>query len=151
MAAIGRSLVITNALRHVLHELVLERDSRYAADAYHFLQKALAETVKELQGKELEGDRHVSGGELLEGFRCCALRNFGPMAMTVLEEWGVHRCEDVGEMVFNLISVGAFGKSERDRRADFADGYDFEAAFVRPFLPKSRRRALSETARADDR
>ena len=48
---------------HDAVELVLERDSRYAADAYHFLQKALAETVKELQGKELEGDRHVSGGE----------------------------------------------------------------------------------------
>ena len=44
-----------------------------------------------------------------------------------------------GKMVFNLIEVGAFGKSERDQKEDFIDVYDFEVVFVDPFLPESKR------------
>ena len=36
------------------------------------------------------------------------------MSMTLLGEWGVSCTEDVGKMVFNLIEVGAFGKSKQD-------------------------------------
>src|SRR2546422_8271263 len=45
--------------------------------------------------------RHVSGQELLDGIREYALQLFGPMTLTVLEEWGIKRCEDFGEIVFN--------------------------------------------------
>lgn len=120
----------------------VSRDPRYAAEAYHFLQAVLTEAMQR-QRKETGGeDRHVGGRELLEAFRESALREFGPMAITVLEEWGIGRCEDLGEMVFNLIAVGAFGASETDRREDFAGGYDFQRAFVDPFLPASRRREV---------
>ena len=118
---------------------VVAKDPRFAADAYRFLQVALTDAVS-VQRKETGGeDCHVSGVELLEAFRKRALKEFGPMAMTVFEEWGVARCEDVGEMVFNLIEIGAFGKSDRDRREDFAGIYEFNDAFVIPFLPASKR------------
>ena len=60
------------------------------------------------------------------------------MAMPVLQEWGISKTEDVGEMVFNLIEAGAFGKSEHDKPEDFMNGYDFHDAFVVPFLPASK-------------
>ena len=60
------------------------------------------------------------------------------MARTVLKTWGINRCEDVGEMVFHLIEVGAFGKTEEDTRDDFANGYDFDDAFHKPFLPTGK-------------
>ena len=67
------------------------------------------------------------------------LKQFGPMSMTLLGEWGVSCTEDVGKMVFNLIEVGAFGKSKQDEEKDFVEVYDFEEVFVMPFLPKRKK------------
>jgi uncharacterized repeat protein (TIGR04138 family) len=58
----------------------------------------------------------------------------------VLEAWGVRRCRDFGEIVFNLIEYNVFSKTESDRREDFSDIYDFEDAFVKPFQPARRPR-----------
>ena len=57
------------------------------------------------------------------------------MAFTLLREWGVHSCSDVGDMVFELIEEGMFGKQDSDTREDFADHYDFAEAFLLPYLP----------------
>ena len=118
---------------------VISSDARYADDAYYFLQEVLTQAVDK-HYKETGGeDRHVGGEELLEVFRARAKRKFGPMAISVFEEWGINSCEDIGEMVFNLIDAGAFGKSEQDCRENFSGGYDFQEAFVTPFLPVSKR------------
>jgi uncharacterized repeat protein (TIGR04138 family) len=53
----------------------------------------------------------------------------------------VHRCADFGEIVFNLIEYRVFSKTENDRREDFADIYDFDEAFVKPFQPAGKRRS----------
>jgi uncharacterized repeat protein (TIGR04138 family) len=78
----------------------------------------------------------VSGQELLEGFRDCALEQFGPMASTLMEEWGVRRCQDVGDMVFLLIEEQVFGKQESDRREDFSGDFDLIKSLAAPFLPE---------------
>jgi uncharacterized repeat protein (TIGR04138 family) len=112
---------------------ILDRDPRYAEDAYHFLREALDFTIKLLE-KPVEGPgRHVSGQELLEGIRQFALKEFGPMALRVLNTWGIRRTDDFGEMVFNMVGAGILGKTDEDRREDFAGGYDFDAAFAKPF------------------
>ena len=82
--------------------------------------------------------QHVSGRELLEGLARFALDQYGPLAKTVLESWGVHRCTDFGEIVFNLIEYRVFSKTESDRREDFADIFDFDDAFVKPFRPADK-------------
>ncbi len=124
---------------HDAVEQVLGNDSRYSGDAYYFLQEVLLKAV-EMQRKETGGEnKHVTGGDLLEVFRARALDQFGPMAMTVLQEWGLSKTEDVGEMVFNLIGTGAFGQSEHDKREDFMNGYKFYDVFVVPFLPESKK------------
>jgi uncharacterized repeat protein (TIGR04138 family) len=114
-------------------ERVLEGDSRYHRNAYLFLREALDHTHKMLGNAEKDVIHHVSGQELLAGLREYALQQFGPMAMTVLEEWGVCRCEDWGEVVFNMIDHNLLAKSEKDSRDDFKSGYDFFEAFRRPF------------------
>jgi len=117
----------------VLSQIVRE-DPRYDAQAYEFLREALDFTIK-LLSKPVEGPaRHVTGGELLEGIRQYALQEFGPMALTVLNRWGLRRCEDFGEMVFHLVEKGILGKTERDRKEDFGGAYDFDQAFRQPFL-----------------
>jgi len=114
---------------------ILAADPRFPKDAYLFLQDALDFTLKSRKKQQTDLSRHVTGQELLEGFRQYALHQFGPMVPTVFEEWNLHECSDVGEMVFNLIGAGIFGKTETDSLDDFRGGYDFHDAFVKPFLP----------------
>ena len=116
-------------------EAIVERDPRYHRDAYGFLRAALDHTQSMLQRRGETMPRHVSGGELLEGIREFALEQFGPMAATVLEEWGIRRCEDFGEIVFNLIEQKILSRTDSDSRDDFKGGYDFAAAFMAPFRP----------------
>ena len=119
-------------------EQILAKDPRYQRDAYLFLREALDYTQK-LVGKENGGKvRHVTGQELLDGIRQFALEQFGPMTLTVFEEWGVRNCGDFGEIVFNMLEIGLLAKTEKDSRADFQDGYDFEDAFRKPFLPSGK-------------
>jgi uncharacterized repeat protein (TIGR04138 family) len=114
---------------------IVAGDPRYGRDAYVFLRDALDFTTK--QQKKIKGAtvRHVAGPELLEGVRRYALQEFGPMVTTVFSSWGIHCCEDIGHMVFNLIEAGIFGKTEEDSLEDFKNVYDFEVAFVKPFTP----------------
>ncbi len=119
-------------------EQILREDSRYDVLAYHFVREALDHTLK-LLSKPTEGEgRHVSGQELLEGVRDYAIGEYGPLAKTVLDRWGVRRCEDFGEIVFNLVEKGILGKTDRDSRDDFAGGYDFDEAFRKPFQPDTK-------------
>jgi uncharacterized repeat protein (TIGR04138 family) len=114
---------------------VVASDPRYQRDAYVFLRDALDFTTK--QQKKIKGAtvRHVAGPELLDGVRQYALKEFGPMVMTVFEAWGIRSCEDIGNMVFNLIGAGVFGKTEEDSIEDFKNVFDFEDVFVKPFEP----------------
>jgi uncharacterized repeat protein (TIGR04138 family) len=115
---------------------IVAGDPRYQRDAYVFLRDALDFTTK--QQKKVKGAtvRHVTGPELLGGVRQYALKEFGPLVMTVFDNWGIHSCEDVGNMVFNLIGAGIFGKTEEDSIEDFKDVYDFGEVFVTPFAPE---------------
>jgi uncharacterized repeat protein (TIGR04138 family) len=114
---------------------IVASDPRYQREAYIFLRDALDFTTK--QQKKIKGAtvRHVAGPELLEGVRQYALKEFGPMVVTVFDAWGIRSCEDVGNMVFNLIAAGIFGKTEEDSIEDFKNVFDFNDVFVKPFAP----------------
>jgi uncharacterized repeat protein (TIGR04138 family) len=119
-------------------DLIIAKDTRFARDAYVFVREALDFTQKHA-GKETRGAvRHVSGQELLDGIRKFALGQFGPMAATVFEEWGVKSCRDFGEIVFTMVEIGLLAKTDKDTRDDFQNGYDFTDAFRKPFWPQNR-------------
>lgn len=107
---------------------VVRQDPRFHPNAYYFIFEALEYTLARLDTR-----RHVSGKELLEGVRECALESFGFLARTVFYEWGIQNTENIGELVFNLVSANLLMKNEEDTLADFRDAYDFEEAFDRSF------------------
>jgi uncharacterized repeat protein (TIGR04138 family) len=130
--------------------LIVAKDPRYHREAYLFVKDALDHTQK-LVLKENKGElRHVSGQELLRGIREYALTQFGPMSQMVFEEWGIKRCEDFGEIVFNMVEIGLLGKTDQDSREDFANGYDFDEAFRKPFLPPSRITAIPDCSESTE-
>jgi uncharacterized repeat protein (TIGR04138 family) len=123
---------------------ILEEDPRYAPEAYHFIREALDWTTRSLK-KPAEGPgRHVSAAELLEGIRQYALKEYGPLAMTVLQAWGIRQCADFGQIVFNLVNKELLGKTDDDSVHDFDNGYDFAAAFRAPFRINAECRMQNE-------
>ena len=124
--------------------LICKEDARFDRKAYDFVRHGLDYTVKELKKKDSSRATrtlHVSGGELLDGLRAFALDQYGPLAKTVLNAWGVNSCADFGDIVFNLIEYNVFSKTENDRKEDFTEVFSFEDAFVKPFKPKKARPA----------
>ena len=61
------------------------------------------------------------------------MEQYGYMAKTVLNSWGLHRTSDFGEIVFNLIRVGQMRKTPADARIDFDNVYDFDTALKQDF------------------
>ncbi len=88
---------------------------------------------------ELSESSHLTGRQLLEGIRLFALDQYGPMARSVLEYWGIKNCRDFGNIVFNLVECQVLGKTDDDCPEDFDDGYDFKAAFDLPYKPSNKR------------
>jgi len=129
---------------------LLREDRRYRFEAYVFVFEALsfaqsvmglgtesesepsADTAEEQERPE-KPERHVSGGELCEAIRRFALTQFGYMAKTVLNSWGIYSTSDFGEIVFNLIRIGQMRKTRTDRREDFDNVYEFDTAFREGF------------------
>ncbi len=119
-------------------ESIIRREERYDRQAYFFLKESLDFTLKRVMEETGGKARHVSGMELLGGFRDLALEQFGPMAATLMDEWGVKECRDVGNMVFQLIEEQVFGRQESDKPEDFEGVFDFRKALREPFLPVGR-------------
>lgn len=112
-------------------------DPRYARAAYFFLRQALDYSLKMLHQRcELDKTNHLSGKQLLNGIRLYAIDQYGPMARSVLEHWGVKKCEDFGNIVFNLVDSKVLGKTDKDSPEDFSKGYSFRTAFDEPFCPE---------------
>ncbi len=114
---------------------ITQADPRYHRDAYFFVREGLDHAQRRVtkNGKELP--RHVTAHELLDGLRHYGLEQYGPMAITVLAEWGITKGEDFGEIVFQMIEARLFSKTETDQREDFKGSYTFREAFCEPFLP----------------
>jgi uncharacterized repeat protein (TIGR04138 family) len=104
------------------------RNPRFHGKAYLFLLSSLHHVMG-----ELDRPRHISGPELAHGARSLAVARFGPLARTVLEHWGIHSTEDLGEIVFALVEAGVLIAEEQDRPEDFRELFDFEEAFDRNY------------------
>ena len=112
-------------------------ETRFSLSAYEFVRRSLDHALQRLGRAAHKRPAHVRGEELLESFRALALQEFGPMAKTVLNDWGISSCTEVGEVVFRLVQHGILGKSETDKIDDFQEIYTFREAFECPFLPKA--------------
>ena len=105
-------------------EQIRERDGRYQERGYLFVLAAL-----EFAQGRLPARRHLSGGELAWACRDFALEQFGLLAQSVLEYWGVTTTDDLGRIVFMLIDVGLLARQESDRLEDFERVYEFTGVF----------------------
>ena len=112
-------------------EKVMEENDQYKFEAYSFVMAALHHTVS-----KLPKSRHITGQELLHGIKDYVLEQFGPMARTVLNYWGIYETLDFGKIVFALVEVGILRKQPEDKLDDFDKVYDFKQAFDKGYKIK---------------
>lgn len=83
------------------------------------------------EGQEIEN--HLTGQELCQALRQFAIDQYGLLAKSVLNSWGIFSTSDFGSIVYNIIDIGLMKKSENDRREHFDEVYDFQEVFVEQF------------------
>ncbi|MCY2976888.1 MAG: hypothetical protein NTW52_19700 [Planctomycetota bacterium] len=123
---------------------LLQQDQRYKLEGYQFVREALqyAQEVLSMPAQETASEKpekadpkapktehHLTGQQLCEAIRVYAVEQYGYLAQTVLNNWGIHTTGDFGEIVYNLIRIEEMRKSKHDRREDFDDQYNFDDAF----------------------
>ena len=106
-----------------------ERGDRYDDRAYLFVLAS----IESLQGK-LPERRHVSGPEVTHACREFALQQYGLLARSVLEHWGIRGTEDFGRIVYSLVDVGVLITQPGDKVEDFHGVYGFEQAFDEAYV-----------------
>jgi uncharacterized repeat protein (TIGR04138 family) len=96
------------------------------------LPPEIIEAINELGGPE-KLNRHVTGQQLCEVIRDIARERWGLMARSVLARWGVHRTEDIGQIVFALVNNAYLQKQPTDSIEDFNNVFKFSDAFDRSY------------------
>ncbi len=104
---------------------ISEKDGRYSKESFLFILASLEYTLSKLTKR-----RHLTGQELSKGIAEYAREQYGYLAKTVLNNWGLYTTLDYGEVVYLLINGGLMNKTEDDKKEDFADAYDFDEEFV---------------------
>ena len=94
---------------------VIEQDPQYSKEAYLFCLRAVRQT---LQSRDRKG--HVKGQDIVDTSYRVAHHEFGPMAKTVLQHWGIASPRCIGNIVFRLVENGILKKSDDDSIDDFA-------------------------------
>lgn len=110
-------------------EEILQKDARYKIQAYSFVLAAL-----EVAREQCKKKTHVTGQELCYGCKTLAISEFGIMAKTVLESWGIKKTDDIGEIVYNMIDAGLLSKTDEDKIEDFHNVFDFEKVFDKEYV-----------------
>lgn len=118
-------------LWYEITQLAIE-DPRYNREAYLFVLNSLNWAFQRLGRR-----RHLSGQEFTEFLVAYAQEEFGDLADCVLQEWGVMRTRDFGEIVYNLIEAGKMSKEHDDSIDDFNEVLNLKAALNDPdFVPR---------------
>lgn len=111
-------------------ELLTRYNAKFKAEAYHFVRAGLQHSCATRKPADQTAEPfHVSAHELLEDLASRAREQFGVRARATLASWGVTCCDDFGTILYDLLQVGLFSASDRDKRTDFYPGYDFATKF----------------------
>lgn len=114
-------------------ERIIKRHPRWKADAYFFLRSAMDDASERFAAGR--PNKHLSAEELYMSCCACALDEYGPLALLVLESWGVRSSSDVGALVYNLIAEGIFSAQPGDTKEQFDDLPRLADLLDAPYLP----------------
>jgi uncharacterized repeat protein (TIGR04138 family) len=112
-------------------ETLVERYPQYTEEAYEFMRAGM-DAAADRFCKD-DKSPHLSARELYLGACAYALEEYGPLAARVLEFWGIKSSRDFGNIVYNLIEVGVFGKQKGDSPEQFDALPDLQQVLNTPY------------------
>ncbi len=110
-------------------ENIARNDGRYHPRALQFVYDGLGYTLKNF----LTEPDHVSGQTLCDGLRDFAIKKWGRLAKMVLNDWGIQKTRDFGEIVYLMIDHKWMSAQPSDTIEDFNGIYDFDTVFKKNF------------------
>ncbi len=106
------------------------RYQNYRSEAFHFICRAVAFVNREVMEKHTRA--HINSCQLTRGAQQLAINEYGPLALDVLQHWGIKSSRDIGNLVFALTEEKILITSEQDKPDDFpADEDEFRQALMR--------------------
>ena len=112
-------------------EILVERYPQYTEEAYEFMRAGMDSAADRFCRDDKSP--HLSARELYLGACAYALEEYGPLAARVLEFWGIKSSRDFGNIVYNLIEVGVFGKQKGDSPEQFDELPDLQQVLNAPY------------------
>jgi uncharacterized repeat protein (TIGR04138 family) len=101
------------------------RDTRYSLQSYAFVLAGL-DYCKTRAGSL----RHFTGKEVSNALAEFAAKQFGPMALSVLTNWGITTTDDFGYIVYNLIDIRIIKRQKSDSVKDFFNVLDLKSYYA---------------------
>ena len=120
-------------------EPLCDDDSPWPYEAYEFVLEAVDRAGQELNDTtdsplvNPTQEVHLTGKQIALAARILAREQFGLMATTVFEAWGVTTTADLGTIVFRLVGAGLLSQQEDDRLEDFHDIYAIPAELIQGY------------------
>lgn len=113
-------------------ERIASQNRGYEKGAFYYIAKAIESSHEKIKKKE-KRKRHISGSELVEEIVNMAKEEYGYLAKTVFDEWGIKTTEDIGEIVFIMVKNGILSAQKSDSKDDFKNLFDFAKVFERDY------------------
>lgn len=108
----------------------------YHVDAYRFLYLASSPlSYLLLPRRKRFQNRHLSAKEYYEKLCELALHEYGPMAKTVFEHWGLKTTQDIARATYYMIDAGILSKQKDESIDDFAPLRPLSEVLSAPYTP----------------
>ena len=121
---------------HDALQSILAEHPEYSPDAYRFLYLATNPTAGAVHDTlEARPPRHLSAREYHAAVCNLALKEFGPMARSVFNFWGLKTTQDIANATYYLIDAGIFSKQRHETKEDFLPLPDLGKTLEKPILP----------------
>lgn len=115
---------------------VLSRHKEYHPNAYQFLYLATNPASYAVRvNKKGRQPKHLTAAEYYAALCRLAQQEYGPLARTVFEYWGLKTTQDVANATYFLIEAGIFCKQEQESREDFLSLPPLAQELEAPYTP----------------
>lgn len=118
---------------------ILAEHREYKAEAYQFLYTVATPGAASHNEVDHPTAHHMTASEFYSAVCRYAMQEYGPMAHTVFDFWGLHTTRDVAAATYHLIAAGILTKQRHESIDDFDSLPTLELMLDAPFQPSSSR------------
>lgn len=122
---------------------ILKNNTQFKKEAYYFLNSALKKALMRYK----KTPNHIHAKELLSSCKELGLDQYGPLTSIVFSYWGINSSQDIGKIVYSLITAGVWSRANNDKESDFDEDPDFNTLFSKNKPPSIQPATNNKTSK----